>query len=247
MKTSETIGAIACAIAKAQLSVRNPKFDKKNPHYNSKYASLAAHLDSLRMPFAENGLAVMQGISTANSSVSVETLLSHASGEWISCEMSMAFAEKSNAQQIASLISYLRRYSLASMGMLVGDDDDDDADSDRVQREEERKPAPKPAAKAAPKPAPAPATAVAQLLDPNPRTEMGKNGCDILRAEKIRDRGNGISAVQFANEAGQSEWIAVPNSYLASLKIGKAVEVSWVWNMAGYREIATIDPVGDSK
>jgi hypothetical protein len=127
MTTSTTIGALAAALAKAQAQLRNASKDAENPHYKSRYASLAAVLDAAREPLAAHGLAVTQLPSLAGSEVSIETILLHASGEWLSSTL-LVPTSKRDAQGIGSAISYGRRYALAAMiGLAQADDDAEEA------------------------------------------------------------------------------------------------------------------------
>ena len=133
MNQSEQIGSLAAALAKAQLEIANPEFDAVNPHFKNRYASLAAHTESLRKPLAKQGIAIVQSISTTDNSVCVTTRLIHASGEWLADGVSMALPDKATAQVLGSFVTYLRRYSLAAFGLVVGEPDDD-GEEDRKSR-----------------------------------------------------------------------------------------------------------------
>ena len=137
---SPTIGALAGALAKAQSEMRNPGFDKANPHFKNRYASLAATLDAVRAPLAKNGIALMQTVTTpAPDWVTVTTILAHSSGEWISCDFGGRAAPQ--IQQTGSTITYLRRYTLCAVLGVVGDDDDD-GETDRTAERPKERPAP---------------------------------------------------------------------------------------------------------
>jgi len=121
---SEAIGQLAKAIAEAQADIRNPAFDRVNPHFKNRYATLGAHLDAVRQPLAKRGVAIIQTVSTPSPDwVMVGTMLVHSSGEWICCEASAKGG--ANIQQTGSSITYLRRYCLAAVTGIVGEEDDD--------------------------------------------------------------------------------------------------------------------------
>jgi len=110
---SETIGKLAKAIALAQLEVENAIKDTKNEFFKSSYADLAAVLNVIRPVFSKHNIAIVQLPSFAAPIASVETMLIHESGEFISNVCSSPVG-KQDAQGIGSAITYLRRYSLAA-------------------------------------------------------------------------------------------------------------------------------------
>jgi hypothetical protein len=101
--------------------VENIKRDSKNPFFKSKYASLANVLDTIRVPLKEAGLAFSQ-LPTGDNELA--TLLMHSSGEYLMSVVKMS-PLKNEPQAIGSAITYMRRYSLASvLGLNIDDDDD---------------------------------------------------------------------------------------------------------------------------
>ncbi len=124
MNRSDSIAKLAEALAKAQGNMGKAVKGSANPFFKSKYADLAAVVDAIRQPFAENGLSYVQGADTdEQGNVTVETILMHVSGEWISSRLTMKPA-KNDPQGVGSTISYIRRYSLQSMAGLATEDDD---------------------------------------------------------------------------------------------------------------------------
>jgi len=123
MNKSETIGALAKAIALSQLHVENALKSSTNPHFKSKYADLAEILNTVRPVFSANGIAIVQTPTFESGIASVETMLCHESGEFISSVCSSPVS-KQDAQGIGSAITYLRRYSLAAMCGIAQEDDD---------------------------------------------------------------------------------------------------------------------------
>lgn len=123
MNKSESIAAISAAIAKAQAEVENAGKNAANPHFKSRYADLAEILNTVRPVFSAHNLAILQMPSFDAGVASVETMISHSSGEWISSVCS-APVSKQDAQGVGSAITYLRRYSLAAMAGIAQEDDD---------------------------------------------------------------------------------------------------------------------------
>jgi len=127
MNKSESINELAAALSKAQAAIRGAVEDSSNPHFKSKYASLQSYLDAAREPLSKNGLAVTQLLSDLNCEemkmVTIETVLMHASGQWISSIFSVPVS-KSDAQGFGSAVTYARRYSYAAIVGIAPMDDD---------------------------------------------------------------------------------------------------------------------------
>jgi hypothetical protein len=123
MQKSETIGALAAALAKAQSKMTFAAKDSLNPHFKNRYADLAAVLDAVRGPLTANGLAVVQLVAEAERGAALETVLMHESGEWIASFYSLP-VNKEDAQGYGSSLTYARRYALAAICGIAQDDDD---------------------------------------------------------------------------------------------------------------------------
>lgn len=135
MNKSETIGKLAKAIALSQLEVENAIKDTKNEFFKSSYADLAAVLNVIRPVFSKHNIAIVQLPSFAAPIASVETMLIHESGEFISNVCSSPVG-KQDAQGIGSAITYLRRYSLAAFCGIAQEDDDGNGASDKKDHKE---------------------------------------------------------------------------------------------------------------
>lgn len=128
MNKSETIVNLAVALAKAQGEFHAVKFDSVNPFLKNHFASLGALIEATKPILAKHGLSVTQIPFSEGDLVGVETILLHVSGEWIGGTMTLASGEergKSNAQVAGSIITYIRRYSYASILGLYADEDGD--------------------------------------------------------------------------------------------------------------------------
>lgn len=124
MQKSETLNELAAALAKAQAEMSNPAFDATNPHFRNKYASLAAIRNATIPTLSKHGIAVVQSLRSGDHGVVCETMLMHASGQWISDTLELPVS-KSDAQGYGSAATYARRYALQALAGIVGDDDDD--------------------------------------------------------------------------------------------------------------------------
>jgi hypothetical protein len=138
MKRTENVGELAAALAKANLEIRNAELDRVNPHFKNRYATLGSILNAVRVPLAKHGIATVQTVSMDQGMVLVTTSIIHSSGQSIEDTAMFPLADKSTVQQMGSAITYLRRYALAAICGIVGDEDDDGED-DRAQRTEPRR------------------------------------------------------------------------------------------------------------
>src|ERR1700726_597616 len=96
-RSSETIGAIASALAKAQGELTNPEKSlsatirspfPREADRTFRYASLASGLDIVRKALGQHEIATVQttAIDQAAGIVKLTTLLAHSSGEWIASD-----------------------------------------------------------------------------------------------------------------------------------------------------------------
>ena len=130
MKTSETINELAGALAKAQATMGNAHFNRTNPHFKSKYATLSSIWDACREPLTKNGLSVVQSPCSSGEEgyIGLATTLLHSSGQWMRDTVFVRLA-KDDPQGAGSGLTYLRRYSLAAFVGVCPDDDDGNAGS----------------------------------------------------------------------------------------------------------------------
>lgn len=120
---SENTADLSAALAKAQAAMQAAKFDKTNPHFKNKYASLAAVIDAIRKPLADNGLCYTQATEIREGGFLLVTTLRHASGQWVASEYPLPTAAK--PQELGSALTYARRYSLSAIACIAADEDDD--------------------------------------------------------------------------------------------------------------------------
>lgn len=129
MEKSESIKELATALAKAQASFAGAAKDSLNPHFKSKYADLESVVSAIKQGLASNGLSFVQVSHNEPSSASIETIIMHSSGEWLSAGIVSVPVSKNDAQGFGSAMTYARRYSLSSAFGIAPEDDDGNAAS----------------------------------------------------------------------------------------------------------------------
>lgn len=149
MNKSESIKELAGALAKAQAEMPVVKMDAKNPFLKYKYATLGALINACRPVLAKNELSVVQLPVNDGDKIGVATTLIHSSGEWLEDTVFISTDEQkglSTVQTVGVAITYLRRYSLASLLAMYADEDTD-ASEDGEHKPDlvlDKKPAPEP-------------------------------------------------------------------------------------------------------
>lgn len=138
MNKSESIAALTAALAKAQGEIKGALKDAANPFFRSTYADLQSVWDAIRGPLSANGIAVMQFPEEGEHGLSVYTLMSHESGEWVASSLLVRpgytdkegnFVPLSDPQAMGSAITYARRYALQAVAGVAPMDDDGNAAS----------------------------------------------------------------------------------------------------------------------
>lgn len=135
-----TLGELFKALSKAQGQMGSAKKDGKNSFTKSSYSTIDSMLAASREALTLNGLCVIQRILPNGGQVSyLHTRLCHASGEWIESKLPIA-APANDIQKIGSYITYLRRYTYASIiGLVLGDEQDDDGEAAMGRRSPARR------------------------------------------------------------------------------------------------------------
>ena len=128
--TPEQQVSLAKALVAFVSEATDIKADDYNPHYKSKFASLEAHLLSLKPLAKKHGLAIIQMPIGDIDAVGIRNFIIHEDGGMLSCNALVPAEKGMSGQQAGSLYSYVRRYSLASIAGIATHDDD--AESDRV-------------------------------------------------------------------------------------------------------------------
>jgi len=140
-RSSDNIGTIAAALARAQADLTNPEktltaiirspFPRENDR-TFRYASLASGLDIVRKTLSQQEIATIQTIRIEQDTAQIHltTLLAHASGEWISSDLPVCPSKDIEApHRMGAALTYARRYALFTLVGIAGEDDLDAPDA----------------------------------------------------------------------------------------------------------------------
>src|SRR6266576_1113707 len=137
-RSSESIGAIAAALAKAQIELANPEksltISASGPsggERSFRYAPLSSGLEIVRKSLGRHEIAAVQttAIDSEGGLVRLTTVLAHSSGEWISSEWPVCpVSETAAPHRMGAALTYARRYALFTLVGIAGEDDVDAPD-----------------------------------------------------------------------------------------------------------------------
>jgi len=139
-RSSESVAALASALAKAQAELVNPEKSLTatirtgqpgDGERSFRYAPLSSGLDIVRKTLGQHEIATLQttAIDQPAGMVNLTTTLAHASGEWIASDWPVCpIAETAHPQRMGAALSYARRYALFTLIGIAGEDDLDAPD-----------------------------------------------------------------------------------------------------------------------
>jgi hypothetical protein len=140
-RSSESIGTIAAALAKAQAELTNPEKSLVATirtdvpggavERSFRYAPLSSGLDIVRKTLSQHEIATIQttALDQAAGLVNLTTVLAHSSGEWIASDWPVcAISETARPHRMGAALTYARRYALFALVGIAGDDDLDAPD-----------------------------------------------------------------------------------------------------------------------
>ncbi len=139
-RSSESIGAIAGALAKAQAELINPEKSLtgtiRSPFVREgerifRYAPLSSGLEIVRKALGQHEIATVQTTSIDSEAglIRLTTVLAHSSGQWISSDWPVCpVSETAAPHRMGTALTYARRYALFTLVGIAGEDDLDAPD-----------------------------------------------------------------------------------------------------------------------
>jgi hypothetical protein len=134
-RSSDAIGNISGALAKAQAELTNPEKSlvgtirspfPREADRTFRYAPLSSGLDIVRKSLGRHEIATIQSteIDKEGDLLRLTTILAHSSGEWVSSEWPVCrIADIASAQRMGAALTYARRYALFTLVGIAGEDD----------------------------------------------------------------------------------------------------------------------------
>jgi hypothetical protein len=138
-RSSESLGTIAAALAKAQAELTNPEksltatirspFPREGDR-TFRYASLSSGLDIVRKALGKHEIATVQTTAIDEAGlIRLTTVLAHSSGEWVSSDWPVcSVSETAAPHRMGAALTYARRYALFTLVGIAGEDDLDAPD-----------------------------------------------------------------------------------------------------------------------
>src|SRR5262245_50729547 len=151
-RSSESIGAIAAALAKAQAELTNPEksligiivpSSPRDVGRAFRYAPLSSGLDIARKSLGRHAIAIVQSTAIDKDAglVRLNTVLAHSSGEWLASEWPVCpIGDTASPQRMGAALTYARRYALFTLVGIAGEDDLDAPDLREVRKPEAGQP-----------------------------------------------------------------------------------------------------------
>ena len=140
-RSSENIGTIAAALAKAQAELTNPEKSLVATirtdlaggavERSFRYAPLSSGLEIVRKTLSQQEIATVQttAVDQAAGLINLRTVLAHSSGEWIASDWPVcAMSETATPHRLGAALTYARRYALFTLVGIAGEDDLDAPD-----------------------------------------------------------------------------------------------------------------------
>lgn len=135
MKQSEQINELMTAIAAARPNFKSIKKSKTatiktraGGEYSYNYCTLHDLQEATAIPLAEQGVTVIQSVTTRDGKMLVSTELAHSGGQWVRAVLPMPLvgSDRMNAvQAMGSQMTYLCRYAQCAMLNVSGEEDTD--------------------------------------------------------------------------------------------------------------------------
>jgi hypothetical protein len=253
-RSSDAIGNISAALAKAQAQLTNPEKSlvgtirspfPREADRTFRYAPLSSGLDIVRKSLGRHEIATIQSteIDKEGGLLRLTTILAHSSGEWVSSEWPVCpISDIASAQRMGAALTYARRYALFTLVGIAGEDDLDSPDLDTGPNPAADPPRPPNQRKQSNGQAPATQrTDDGKLPGPSARSVLGAQLSASLRESLIEQ----LAAISSADEATAWAHRSLPAKNTLTAADAKMVEERFRVRLSAIDEGHTSDRTSD--
>lgn len=132
LESSSSLDKIIPALLAARDEIQPVKKDAVNPHFKSRYATLAAILEACQGPLSRNRILISFPIRpTESGGLEIACVLLHESSQWVRSRAVMPIQVTAKPQEVGSAITYFCRYLAAPLLAIATEDDDGEAATSR--------------------------------------------------------------------------------------------------------------------
>lgn len=140
MKMSDQIDKWTKGMIQFRKELKQPSKNATNPFFKNNYVNLEGILNSadeaIKKIAEDNGIVYSQDVTSATDTniISVTTLISHVSGQYVMYgPFNVPAGSKKDAQAYGSSTTYAKRYALAAALGIASDIDDDGNDASNIK------------------------------------------------------------------------------------------------------------------
>jgi hypothetical protein len=228
-RSSNRVGTLAAALAKAQSEIVNPEksltatIELPGPRQGQRtfrYAPLSTGLDTVRKCLGQHEIATIQAtaIDRDTGLIKLTTTLVHASGEWVSSDWPVCpVSETATPHRMGAALTYARRYALFTLVGIAGEDDLDSPDLAPDEAAEPGRP------------------------NAHPEKQNGSKGVQIAASSKSLRARNGTNAVT-APVLSPKASAALRDQLLVELERLKPGEAMDPWALDAWPKANTLIP-----
>jgi hypothetical protein len=256
-RSSESIGTIAGALAKAQAELTNPEksltatirspFPRESDR-TFRYASLASGLDIVRKALGKHEIATVQTTAIDEAGlIRLTTVLAHSSGEWVSSDWPVCPVNETSApHRMGAALTYARRYALFTLVGIAGEDDLDAPDLGTAPKAGSEQPVgpagQKPNGHALPDGVPAPAGIRRKTPPARPvKPVLAPDQSAVLRDRLIAE----VGGLQSADEAASWAHRSLPGKNTLTAADAERIEASFRIRLAAFADSQPVDGLSE--
>lgn len=120
---------LSFSLCRAQSQMKVAQKSGYNPHFKSSFSTLEDLIEASREALTKHGLSICQYPHSEDTETYLVTKLKHVSGEEEISKVRIVLKDPTDVQKLGSVISYLKRYTYASICGIATSEGEDDGNS----------------------------------------------------------------------------------------------------------------------